>query len=125
MNSCYEVMKLNHDEAEALVGKIIDLRGDAMVVHLDEMSAILLGTQYDAIVVWKRIYRGKSLLNVSLPGIEDFYFQAWFYPSQDLYLSVLIEKIYVWAKRYNYRHLNVHALEDYCKYLGATDFSWS
>lgn len=128
MRTYYDLMELEHPEAELLVSQLINFKAspeDGLIIHLDEFSARLLSTQYSVLMIWSTTYQENTSLGVLIPGIDDFNFKAWFKPSRDLHLSALIEKMHLWAKRYNYRYLNVHALEYYCNYLGAYDIDWN
>jgi hypothetical protein len=137
-NSYYELMELPHEEADLLVGKtcVINKR-DCLIIQLDEyfteMSAF--STKYSVIEVYRwesshKLY--PTFLSVRIPGIDDAnftarfeHFTARFKSSETIHLSGLIEATYNWAARSNFRHINCHALKDYCMWLGACEFDWN
>lgn len=67
----------------------------------------------------------KPTLRVHLPSIDDYALFADFNTNEVINLSTLTEHIYSWSRRTNCRYINIHALEDYCRYLGAYNIDWS
>lgn len=94
-------------------------------VALDEMSVRLLGVTHSIVQVWQDQTPGRAVINfVLLPGIDDCNFRAAF-SWKAFTLEELVELMQNWLERTNYKYVNVHALEDYCKYIGAYDIDWS
>lgn len=114
----YDIMKLPHEDAELLVGNIIYIDNRlSLVISLDDYYEHLSGfsTKYTVIQVSQNpLY---NTLQVYIPGIDDTNFNCYFPPNANLYLSLLTDKVLEWAKKLNYRNINLHALKDYLAYL--------
>ena len=129
-NNYYDIMKLPHDEAELLVGEVgnFNVANKYLVVSLDEWFTGVFSTKYSVIKICD-IHYGRNVdkreIGILLPGIDDFNFRCWFYSSPDINLSSLETLMFEWAKRYNYRNINAHALADYCRYIGCYDVDWN
>lgn len=130
MDNYYEIMWMSHEEAELLVGEegYFNRKNRYKVIHLDETFESRFSTKYSVMQVWDLTYGktvNKKTLGVLVPGTDDYTFRALFYETSNLNLYILENLMFEWAARYNYRYINCHALEDYCRYHGAYDIDWS
>lgn len=128
----WDFFKWAKDEQELAVGEVFknvypDDTSEYLIIGLDEFTADWFRTEYSMISVFKlRAYgQHKEKLRVHLPSTDDTALFIDFEPNIDINLSTLTELIYSWAQRSNYRYINAHALEDYCKHLGAHYIDWN
>lgn len=125
-NSIYEFYNLPREDQKEFLGEWIEI-GDRqhLVVHTDEWTESWgYQAQYSLISVHGHTVDGVTTLHVLMPSRDDSSMRADFKPSAELNLSTLTELIQEWAKRINYSYVNVHALADYCIYLGASRVDW-
>lgn len=114
-------------ERQELVGEVINFgKSDCLIVELDEFSTRMF---YDDPICMVDVMQyeyppGTQMLSVHAISCDDAGFSAEFKPDININFSTLREKIQTWANRTNCRYINLHALEDYCRYLGAVRTDW-
>lgn len=108
-------------ERQELVGEVINFgKTDSLVVELDEFSTqVFYDDPICMLDVMQYESEGSRMLSVNAISCDDPGFSAQFKPDININFSKLTEMIHAWAKRTNCRYINLHALEDYCLYLGA------
>ncbi len=127
MKSIYDFYRLTAKDQVDLQGQWIDLKERSyLVVHVDEWTASWgYEAQHNLIGVYQSKQDGLMSLHVFMPSKDDSSFRADFKPSPVIHLSFLLKDIQAWASRSQFKYVNVHALADYCIYLGANHIDWA
>ncbi|MBD2201729.1 hypothetical protein H6G33_10255 [Calothrix sp. FACHB-1219] len=127
MDSIEEYYSLSLEEQSKYVGLLQGENFSFVCIHLDEASQKILDLYYGALTVRQTRFSrfNRNRVYVYIPGgLDRCSFRAILPIEADLIETM--DKIYYWADRYGFRWINVHALEDYCKYeLDAVAIEWS